>query len=63
MRTKYNWGAKSRLANMEIGEVMRDNGEYYWRGLQSIACKLKKEFGGQWQFYHTPQGRFCMRLK
>lgn len=64
MRQAYKWGAKCYLANMEIGETLHvDEAMFNWRGMQSIACRLKQEFGGMWQFYQDAGKKYVKRLQ
>jgi len=43
-RSKYRWGAKQFLANLEVGESVKDDGRFSWRGLQQMANRLMNEY-------------------
>lgn len=49
-KSRYKWGAKAFLANMEVGEEREDDGTYDWRGLQVAACRMKQDYGCLYRF-------------
>lgn len=49
-RKPYHWGAKKLLAGMEVGQTIRDDGTLSWRNLQSVACKLSRDYGCRFVF-------------
>lgn len=62
-RQPYTWGIKMHLASMEVGETLKDNGLFNWRGMQVTASRLKSEYGGEWKFITTKEGRQVTRIK
>lgn len=61
-RKEYRWGAKQFLVNMEIGDVVQDDGTYSWRGLQRVAVAIWRDYGCKWKFQTTPTGRYITRV-
>lgn len=64
MRQQYKWGAKQFLATMEVGERLKiDTERFSYRGMQTQANALKKEYDSRWSFETTPTGRYVIRVK
>ena len=64
MRQQYKWGAKTFLASMEVGERLKIDTELFnYRGMQTQANALKKEYDSRWSFETTPTGRYVIRIK
>ena len=64
MRQQYKWGAKAFLASMEVGEKREIDTELFnYRGMQTQANALKKEYDSRWSFETTPTGRYVIRVK
>lgn len=63
VRQIYKWGAKHYLASMEVGELLKEDGTYSWAGLRQTASRLKAEFGSEWKFFTTPEGRYIKRIQ
>ena len=50
-RKPYRWGATSFLSSFELGETRKFEGDYrQYRNLQSVACRLKEDYGCVWEF-------------
>lgn len=43
-------GAKHFLSTIEVGQTIVYDGPYLWRSLQTIACKMKDDFGVEYRF-------------
>lgn len=64
-RNPYKWGATQFLSNMKPGETVVDDGTYRRRGLQVIACRLRRESRYEMDFlFHKAKGvKYITRLK
>ena len=51
-RKPYKRGAKEFLLSMEVGKMIEfvDEDKLNYRGMQSVACRLKKELGVRFVF-------------
>lgn len=63
-RRPYKWGEKAFLAGLEIGQrIIVTDEQVNWRSIQSIACKMAKEFGCEFRFHTKRNGqKEIMRL-
>lgn len=66
LRKPYKRGAKHFLANMKVGEVYHDDGQFTWRGMQTIAARLEKDLNLEVEYKfkgNKAQGRWVTRVR
>lgn len=64
VRNKYNLGAKRYLSSFEIGESRKFEGTYQqYRSLAAIACRIKEDYGCEYQFRKEGESLTITRTK
>lgn len=56
-------GGKHYLAQMEVGQTVVYDGPHLWRSLQAVACRMREDYGTEFQFRTKKGVRAITRLK
>ena len=56
-------GGKHFLSQIEVGQTVIYDGPHLWRSLQSVACKMRDDYGSVFRFRTRKGVRRITRLK